>query len=437
LRIAALASGILAGLLASLILALGGLDPALLHGADPRYVALGLSLIASLAIFAAAFVLANALAGAVLMVLAGAAWVGAAIALRHGPDLQLIAPPALLLVGAVLAGAAFLRRNRHLAVPRLELPSAEAVDDAPLDAPGLFAAEPEPYAEPIPELAPLPGYEAPPDLRPGPDEDWRPGKRRPPPPRQEPVFREPDEDVEFEEESPLRRFARGLSGVLSFGLYGALATAAVLVYIDVRSDGSGSAAPVQIAEAEPVIASSSAPPAAAPASVLPPAASLAPSGPALPDSGALSEDPTTRLLAGDVAGSTESPPLRQVGPGTIFAAPEQAASSASFETALATTASSSFEPPSSSGPLAAAMSSASSASEVPMQLQPENLLDPAASASSSAEPPPQPAQQPGVAAPGGVMPFTMAPQMAAERAQPSPGPTAARSPPPPQDTTGL
>ena len=69
--------------------------------------------------------------------------------------------------------------------------------------------------------------------------DWRPGKRRPPPPRQKSMFRDPDgeddEDEGEEEESGFSRIVRGLSGVLSFGLYAALAAAAVLIVWNLRS----------------------------------------------------------------------------------------------------------------------------------------------------------------------------------------------------------
>lgn len=412
MRIAALALGILAGLLASLILALGGLDPSLFHGADPRYFAFGLSAIASLGIFGAALVLASPLAGAVLMLLAGVTWVGAAILLRHGPDAQLIGPPALFLVGTILAVIAFLRRDsRPLPVPRLELPSsAEAEPEPePMTAGRMFDAEPSASAEPVPPLEPLPGFEAAEDLRASADGDWRPGKRRPPPPRQEPVFREPERDDDYEEESGFSRFARGVSGLLSFGLYAALAGAAALIYVNIRLDQPTHNTARQVAEVAPVSSSSAPSSASSSALAAPVLSSVSP-----PDESSIDE-----ASVGDLA-------LRQVGPGTIFAAPEQAASSASFEPVVA--AASSAEPSSSA-------EASDISSEVPEQLIPDNLLDPLASSSSALDG--GAASEPLSADAGPIIPFTMPAAMAAERAQPSPGPSSVASTPRQSDDTGL
>ena len=82
MRVAALAFGILAGLVASLILALGGLDVTAELGAavdrQSQAIRFGLFVIGNLGIFGAALVLAAPLAGAVFLVLGAIAWVGAA-----------------------------------------------------------------------------------------------------------------------------------------------------------------------------------------------------------------------------------------------------------------------------------------------------------------------------------------------------------------------
>jgi hypothetical protein len=248
----------------------------------------------------------------------------------------------------------------------------------------------------VPELQPLPGYEPPEDLRSAIDNDWRPGKRRQPPPRQEPVFREPEGDEYEDEESGFSRFARGVSGFLSFGLYAALAAAAALVYVNLHLDQPHNTSR-QVAEVAPVSSSA--------------AASSESSASAAPVLG-LSSAPgaSSDVLVGDVA-SSEDLQLRQVGPSTIFAAPEAAASSASFETVAAA----------SSGEASSEALASAASSEVPVQLLPDNLLDPSALSQpelgAASEQPPASA----------VMPFTVPPLMAAERAQPSPGPRAVSS----------
>ena len=117
MRIAALAFGILAGLVASLILALGGLDAAALTGVDPRQLSLfrfGLFIIANFGVFGAGLVLAAPLAGAILLVTGAIAWIAAAFALHHGPDYVMLTPPGLLLLAAALAVVAFVRRPARL-----------------------------------------------------------------------------------------------------------------------------------------------------------------------------------------------------------------------------------------------------------------------------------------------------------------------------------
>jgi hypothetical protein len=107
-------------------------------------------------------------------------------------------------------------------------------------------------------------------------EDWRPGSRRPPP-RQRGAFRPADDDDD-DEESGWSRVFRGASSVLSFGLYAALAGAAVLIVLNLRQGDTPRQAaaakvdaPTSVAAA-PVL-SSSTPPApvlAAPSSSEPP-----------------------------------------------------------------------------------------------------------------------------------------------------------------------
>ena len=116
MRIAALAFGILAGLVASFILALGGLDAAELGHLDGRQMQLvdfGLFVVANLGVLGAGLVLAAPLAGLVLFVLGAVGWVAAAVVLRHGPDYVMLTPPAILTVAIVLAAVALFRRRSH------------------------------------------------------------------------------------------------------------------------------------------------------------------------------------------------------------------------------------------------------------------------------------------------------------------------------------
>ena len=112
MRIAALAFGVVAGLVASLILALGGLDAVALAG-DARQLSLirfGLFIIANFGVLGAGVVLASPLAGTILFILGAIAWFAAALVLRHGPDYVMLVPPALLLVSTIFAVIAHLRR---------------------------------------------------------------------------------------------------------------------------------------------------------------------------------------------------------------------------------------------------------------------------------------------------------------------------------------
>ena len=384
MRIAALAFGVLAGLIASLILALGGLDASVaLAASSDRQVSLirfGLFVIANLGVFGAALVLAAPLAGAILLVLGAVGWVVAALLLHHGFDLVLIVPPALLLIATALATVAQLRRGRS---------DADDERDAALSRDLRMPPEPEDFEElpPVPVGAgffgqggtaqPL-GSQHPPardEVRSPRGEDWEPVRRPTPPPRQKSMFRQPDEDDDDEEVSGFSRFAFGFSGVLSFGLYAALAGAAVLVFVNLRTGdahpGAAKLAPTVSSAAVAALSSASSQPSQAPvlaAAIEPPASSLPPPNPPLSD-----EASRLQTQAGLTFQTSELPP---------------AADPASTDQAS--------EPP-------AADASASSA----------------------------PAGGPD------VMPFTMTSEMAAQRQQPAPAPTRTASPATPTPDAGL
>jgi hypothetical protein len=254
LRVAALAFGVLAGLVASLILALGGLDVAADLGAtaerQAQAIRFGLFVIGNLGVFGAALALAVPLAAAVFLFLGAVAWVGAALLMHHTTDLVLIVPPALLLIAAVFAVIAHVRRPRPDELDEDEfeviapLSSARAsrgeeIDDGDgeVGIPAFAAAEarPQPDVRGAFDNGRLPPAE----------DDWNPRRRQTPPPRIKPAFRPIEEEYEDEEPSGLSRFALGLSGVLSFGLYAALAGAAILIVWSLRN---ASQEPVRVAE---------------------------------------------------------------------------------------------------------------------------------------------------------------------------------------------
>ncbi len=254
MRVAALAFGVLAGLVASLILALGGLDVAAdLGGTAERQaqaIRFGLFVIGNLGVFGAALALAVPLAAAVFLFLGAVAWVGAALLMHHTTDLVLIVPPALLLIAAVFAVIAHVRRPRpdELDEDELEViaplrsaraPRADKSDDGEdeVGIPAFAAAE----AGPRPAV----GSAFDDDRLPPAGDDWNPRRRQTPPPRIKPAFRPIEEEYEDEEPSGLSRFALGLSGVLSFGLYAALAGAAILIVWSLRN---ASQEPVRVAE---------------------------------------------------------------------------------------------------------------------------------------------------------------------------------------------
>jgi hypothetical protein len=277
LRVAALAFGVLAGLVASLILALGGLDVAADLGAtadrQAQAIRFGLFVIGNLGIFGAALVLAAPLAGGVFLILGAVAWVGAALLMHHTTDLVLIVPPAILLVAAVFAVIAHVRRPRRAEPDEDDETESEAEIIPPLRSERV-APPPELDDTDDEEQVGIPAFAAEQRHEPGargsafdeergrvPGVEWNPRKRQPPPPRARAPFR-PVEDEYEDEPSGFSRFALGFSGVLSFGLYAALAGAAVLVFWTLRTDPTPPAVtvaevPASSASVEPVVPASS------------------------------------------------------------------------------------------------------------------------------------------------------------------------------------
>ena len=256
MRIAALAFGILAGLVASLILALGGLDAAALTGVDPRQLSLfrfGLFIIANFGVFGAGLVLAAPLAGAILLVVGAIAWVVAALVLHHGPDYVMLTPPGLLLLAAALAVVAFVRRPAQPDEDEEEFGRAQAAATqraAMADAPdegddsqeaGAMAVGASFFGESGTATNMRGAMARQPEPPRRNDDDWTPVRRRVEPPRTKPMFRQPDDEYD-DEESGFARGARVTSSILSFGLYGALAAATVLVFVNFRSDNANPSA---------------------------------------------------------------------------------------------------------------------------------------------------------------------------------------------------
>ena len=384
MRIAALAFGVVAGLVASLILALGGLDAAALPGVDPRQLSLirfGLFIIANFGVLGAGVVLASPLGGTILFVLGAIAWLGAALVLRHGPDYVMLVPPGLLLVAAAFGLVAFLRRpqreyddydddERAIATQRAAMAASRNDQDEEDDQSGVavgasFFGE---GGTATPMHGAMSRRQPDPSMRRAPDDDWQPVRRRTEPPRQRPMFR-PVED-EYDEEPGFWRVSRITSSVLSFGLYGALVAAAVLIFLNLRTADTRPAAAKIEASAPVSRASSSAAPRVAAAPTLsqaPSSAQAAAVAPAL------------------IAPSTVLPP-------------------SSFEPSAPAVAEASEAAPSSAPPPASSAPAPSSA---------------AASSASSAEPPPEDLTLGEPPASGPLMPFAMSPQMAAARSGPA------------------
>ncbi|MEP7240539.1 MAG: hypothetical protein ABI697_06610 [Devosia sp.] len=268
MRIAALALGIVAGLIASLILALGGLEVISAATAPDRSVQVWrfvLYVIANFGVLGAGLVLASPLVGAILFAVGAVAWVVAALLLRHGPDLVLITPPVLLLAATAFAVFAFIRKNDRMptAVAPMRMPvssTSESEDFGEMPATkvkaGFFgdggtAAPMRTGSDREPSMG---GGEAPPPAARSGSVDWTPGRRRPAPPRQRPVFRPVDDEYE---ESGWSRVARGVSSILSFGLYAGIAAGVVLVFWNLRPSETGQPAAAKLEPA--AVASTQAP----------------------------------------------------------------------------------------------------------------------------------------------------------------------------------
>ena len=120
MRIAALAFGVVAGLIASLILALGGLDLGPFGDAAAnrqlQLTRFALYVIANLGVFGAGLVLAVPLGGAIVFVVGALAWGVSASMLHPGSLLVVIVPPLLLLIAAALSVVAHFSRGRRIAV---------------------------------------------------------------------------------------------------------------------------------------------------------------------------------------------------------------------------------------------------------------------------------------------------------------------------------
>ncbi|MEO6394539.1 MAG: hypothetical protein ABIO40_01340 [Devosia sp.] len=246
-RIAALVAGALAGFLASLILALGGLEvtESAFGGVGPQQLALaryGLIFLANLSVLGAGVALAVPRAGAVLFGLAAVSWAVAAAVLGHRADAVLFGPPALNLIAVALAVLAeiFGRRSvRALATP-------VAFEPDPYDVTpnrGRAAATRDPLAG-IPDRDFIPGRLS------GPGERSSANRRL----SEKPAFRRLEDE---DEPSGLRRAGRALTGLLSFGLYAGAAAAALLVVYTIYRGNDGAALVAAPAVAEQPASSSS------------------------------------------------------------------------------------------------------------------------------------------------------------------------------------
>ncbi|MBN9303744.1 MAG: hypothetical protein BGO82_15345 [Devosia sp. 67-54] len=466
MRIAALAFGILAGLVASFILALGGLDASELVHFDARQaqlVAFVLFVIANLGVLGAGLVLAAPIAGASLFVLGALGWLAAAIVLRHGPDYVMLTSPALLAVAAILAGIAVFRRHRRPPVrPRARRDEDDEDDDryerrraapqrraVPAVAPRRLADEVVDEPDDADEAAretddrgsisvgasffgdagtamPLRG--AMPshadekllrglgrgDRRSGDPHDWQPVRRRVEPPRQKPMFRPPEDEYE-DEESGLSQFARISSGVLSFGLYATLAVAVLLVIFSLR-EGNGRATATRIE------ASASTPSAPAPvsSSAAPAAAAETPAiAPALPAVELPSAPPSPPVLARP--GGLAVPAAGAAAP-VIATAPSVPAE---LRAPAAQPQPAQQQPFAYPGVVVADGPSLDSAAEPPPALAPDDSASTETPADSQAA---APATTP--------VPFPMPAAIAAQRVGRSAAPAAQRSQPAPRAATG-
>jgi len=370
LRIGALAFGIVAGLVASLILALGGLDPTTLDIVDGRQESLlrfFLFVIANFGVLGAGIALGAPLAGASLLVIGAIAWIVASIVLHHGPDYVMLVPPALLLIATAFAVLAYVRRpvpayefdedDEHvvatqraaMAVSRTpgrndeeeedEQEDDQEVDDEPADDRQGAVPVNATFFGDAGTATPLRGAIGRPPEPPAraaqfddePRARWEPVRRRTEPPRQKSVFRPPEDEYD-EEESGLARAGRYSGSILTFGLYAALVAAGILIFLNLRNadndhasatkieastPGSSALSSTAVAEA-PVVATPSAAPAAVTAPVLSPPSALPSSGSSLPVIAEASEP----IIP---ASSSQTPPANSFAvpqPGVIVAAPE-------------------------------------------------------------------------------------------------------------------
>lgn len=437
MRVAALAFGILAGLVASLILALGGLDVTANLGAtadrQAQAIRFGLFVIGNLGMFGAALALSAPLIAAVFLVLGAVAWVGAALLMHHTTDLVLVVPPALLLVAAIFAAIAYFRRPRAADAetdedePDVEIIAPDRTersgrrpselmetDTAEVGIPA-FAAEQR--SEPSVRGAFEPARE------PARDSDWNPRRRQPPPPRAKADFRPIEEEYDDDEPSGFSRFAMGLSSVLSFGLYAALAGAAVLIVWSVRNNEPPAAT---VAEA-PAVSSSTALP--LPSSSLE-EARLPSAEPTLQP--ILTGEPIREIETAGTAPSTtpseltaEATPSQEPGGFGAVSMPDGPVQIPALSDDFANEDVSAPLPP---------------VTGAPPSLPPEDFVSSEEPASSEVPPPAElasPQPEPSVAAPGQPLPRAVPAQMAALRTAPGTGPTTVARPANNTNNTGL
>jgi hypothetical protein len=426
LRIAALAFGVLAGLVASFILALGGLDAselAHLDGRQMQLVTFGLFVIANLGILGAGLVLATPLVGAILFVVGAIGWVVAALAMHHGPDYVMLTPPGILLIAAALSIVALLRRRnadedetysqrQSVAAQRAAMRDADTDDDtedeneADDDSPGVAVGAS--FFGDAGTATPLRGTMA--DIR---RENSEPVRRRVEPPRQKPVFRDIEDEYD-DEESGFSRVARGVSSVLSFGLYAALAAAAVLIFWNLRPADipKNTATKIEASAAQP---KTTAPVLAPPSSSAPTMVAETPAAPTL------SPTPTASAAPELVA---PTPP--QTNGSSRLAVPAAGSLSSTMAEAPPSTQPATSAQPSEPGPLPAGVVVAEAPIQTPTETAP----------ASSSEP--QPGDDlSGEGATGPLMPYPMPAVIAAGRptaARPRP---AAPATPAPRADTGL
>ena len=406
MRIAALAFGVLAGLVASLILALGGLDAAALVGVDQRQHALirfGLFIIANFGVFGAGLVLASPLAGGVLLIVGAFAWVGAALILHHGPDYVMLTPPGLLLLAAGLAIAAYLRRPQfdddefglaQAAVTQRAAIAAQQNDEGDEDeADGAVPVGASFFGEAGTATSMHGAMARQPEPQRRESDDWLPVRRRVEPPRQKPMFRQPDDEYD-DEESGFSRGARITSSILSFGLYGALAAAAVLVFVNLRTGDVSQRSATKIEASTPI--SSKAP---APAVSSQPQVAQSPTLEASRSASIAPAAPVAPTLAPSLVPS----------PGTIIVS--EPIQQPAAEPSLPLVAEASQEPQPSAAP--------SSSSEPAVEPGPEDLT-------AGAAPPTGP-----------LMPFAMPPQVAASRARTPARPSSPAAPVKPRIDQGI